>query len=305
MFAAPPVIETEVFARLPDSFREGDRRSDWLDVQRRGAPLDSFLEGPSFDRDGNLYCVDIPFGRVFRVSPSGEFTLVAEYDGEPNGLKIHKDGRIFIADHKNGIMLLDPDSGTVEPFYDRPVLQRFKGVNDLFFTSRGDLYFTDQGQTGLQDPTGLVYRLRAEGPFETVLDTCPSPNGLVFNRDETQLFVAMTRANCVWRAPLMLNDTASKVGVFVQMSGGVGPDGMALDDDGNLAVCHAGLGAVWLFSPLGEPLARVNSCAGLMTTNCAYGGPDNKTLYITESDSGQILTARLDTPGRTMFAHMD
>ena len=55
MFAAPPVIETEVFARLPDSFREGDRRSDWLDVQRRGAPLDSFLEGPSFDRDGNLY----------------------------------------------------------------------------------------------------------------------------------------------------------------------------------------------------------------------------------------------------------
>ena len=80
---------------------------------------------------------------------------------------------------------------------------------------------------------------------------------------------------------------------------------LALDDDGNLAVCHAGLGAVWLFSPLGEPLARVNSCAGLMTTNCAYGGPDNKTLYITESDSGQILTARLDTPGRTMFAHMD
>ncbi len=138
MFAPPPVIETEVFARLPDNFRLKGQKSTWLEIQRRGVAADSFLEGPSFDRDGNLYVVDIPFGRVFRISPDGGFELIAEYDGEPNGLKIHKDGRIFIADHKNGIMVLDPASGSVMPFYDRPVLERFKGVNDLFFASNGD-----------------------------------------------------------------------------------------------------------------------------------------------------------------------
>ena len=109
MFAAPPVIETTIFARLPDALRARANPR-----QQSGVPRDSFLEGPSFDRAGNLYVVNIPYGQVLRVSSQGEFTVVAEWDGEPNGLKIHKDGRIFIADHKQGLMLLDPASGKVE-----------------------------------------------------------------------------------------------------------------------------------------------------------------------------------------------
>src|SRR3546814_8184008 len=77
-------------------------------------------------RDGNLYIVDIPFGRIFRLSPEKEFTLVADYDGEPNGLKIHNDGRIFIADFKHGILQLDPAPGTVTPHFERLRLERFQ-----------------------------------------------------------------------------------------------------------------------------------------------------------------------------------
>ena len=65
------------------------------------------------------------------------------------------------------------------------------------------------------------------------------------------------------------------------------------------------LGVVWLFSPRGEPLYRIESCAGVLPTNCAYGGPDGKTLYITESQSGTILCAQQPTPGRVMYSHMD
>lgn len=135
MFTSPPEIQSEVFARPPDKFRIRDRPVDWLRVQRRGLPVDSFLEGPSFDWQGNLYVVDVPYGRIFRVDPQGEFELVIEYDGEPNGLKIHRDGRIFVADHKHGVMVLDVAAGKIEPFCDRPLLQRFKGLNDLIFTS--------------------------------------------------------------------------------------------------------------------------------------------------------------------------
>ena len=271
-------------------------------MMAHGRLLDSFLEGPSFDRDGNLYLVDIPFGRIFRMSPDADFEVVAEYDGEPNGLKLHRDGRIFVADHKHGILILDPASGETAVAIDRPRHERFKGCNDLFFTASGDLYFTDQGQTGLQDPTGRLYRQTAAGRLECVLDRVPSPNGLVTNLDETILYLAATRANAVWRVPLLADGTASKVGVFVQLSGGLaGPDGLALDMDGNLAVAHAGLGTVWLFSPLGEPVARVRSCAGAMTTNIAYGGIDRKTLFITESETGTILTAEMPVPGRPMF----
>ena len=304
MFAPPEEIATEVFARLPDRFRRKDPANAWAMANRRGAAADSFLEGPSFDRDGNLYVVDIPYGRIFRVSEAGEFELVAEYDGEPNGLKIAKDGRIVITDYRNGLMRLDPSSGQVSTLLDRRWSERFKGVNDLAFASNGDLYFTDQGQTGLHDPTGRVYRMRPDGHLDLILGNVPSPNGIVLNRDEHILYVAVTRGNCVWRVPLMPDGSASKVGIFVQLSGGLGgPDGLAMDEADNLAVAHAGLGTVWLFSRLGEPLYRVRSCAGLATTNVAYGGPERKHLYITESETGTILVARLPVAGRPMYSH--
>lgn len=303
MFSAP-TIETTIFAKLPEKYHQTGRQTAWLKIQRRGEMLHSFLEGPSFDRDGNLYVVDVPFGRIFRISPDGVFDCVIEYDGEPNGLKIHRDGRIFVADHKHGIILLDPARGAVSPIVDRSQIDDFKGPNDLVFASNGDLYFTDQGQTGLQDPSGKVYRLRADGKLEKLLQGIPSPNGIVLDAKETAVLVAVTRGNCVWRAPMLLDGTVSKVGVFIQMTGGVGPDGMALDEAGNLAVCHPGMGATWLFSAAGEPLYRIRSCADNFPTNCAYGGEDRKSLFIVESHSGSILCAEMPTPGRKTFSHM-
>lgn len=71
------------------------------------------------------------------------------------------------------------------------------------------------------------------------------------------LYIAVTRPNQVWRMPLPKDGGTFKVGIFVQLPGGYsGPDGMALDSAGNLAVCHAGNGCVWIFSPRGEPLYR-------------------------------------------------
>ena len=189
-FEPPKVIRTEVFAEVPEKYRKNDN-------VRAGKKRSTFLEGPSFDRDGNLYVVDIPNGRIFRISPSGDFTVAAEYDGDPNGLKIHKDGRIFLADHRNGLMLMDPASGSVTSYLEGPDhLERFKGLNDLVFASNGDLYFTDQGQTGLHDPTGRVFRLSADGKLQCLLDTIPSPNGLVLSRSERAVFVAVTPGEC-------------------------------------------------------------------------------------------------------------
>lgn len=296
-------VTAECFARLPDDLRRAGQRSAWLDLHLRGAARHSLLEGPSFDRAGNLFLVDVAFGRIFRISPDGRFTVVAEYDGEPNGLKIHRDGRVFVADHRHGIMMLDPATGTVDPVCTGHAGAPFKGVNDLFFDMSGDLYFTDQGQTGLHDPAGRVFRLRADGSLDLVLSGLPSPNGLVLNRDETALYVAVTRDNAIWRLPLLLDGSVSKVGAFIRLSGGVGPDGLALDAEGGLAVAHIGLGAVWLFDPVGEPVLRINLPEGRSPTNLAFGGTDNRTLFITEAESGCVYTARLDIPGQPMYSH--
>lgn len=303
MYAAPEEIGTQVFARLPDALRLPERRSEWRDGQPGTHAEHSMLEGPSFALDGTLYCVDIAHGRIFAVNADGEFRVVADYDGEPNGLKIHRDGRLFVADYKNGIVIVDPETGRVEPYLQRFRLERFKAVNDLVFSSSGDLYFTDQGLTGLHDPTGRVFRASAAGRVECLIDNIPSPNGIVLDPTESMLYVAVTRANSIWRVPLLADGGVAKVGNFIQLSGGVGPDGLAVDADGNLAVAHVGLGSVWLFSALGEPMLRVRSCGGLHTTNVAYGGADGRTLFITESASGNILMARMPVAGRPMFSH--
>ena len=303
MYAAPPSVEARVFARIPERFHRKNARSDWTNTQFHGNDAPTFLEGPSFDRDGNLYVVDIPWGRIFKIDPKGEVSVAAEYDGEPNGLKFHRDGRAFIADYKNGIMVLDPKTGKVEPLLERAYLARFRGVNDLVFASNGDLFFTDQGQSGLHDPTGRLYRLSAGGLLTCMLDNIPSPNGLVLNAAENIVFLAVTRDNAIWRVPFREDGSVYKVGAFIRMSGGTGPDGMAIDRDGNIVVCHVGMGSVWLFDALGEPMLRIRAPGGLATTNCAYGGPDNRQLFITESSTSAILVADMPVAGRPMYSH--
>ena len=109
----------------------------------------------------------------------------------PSGFELRlADGRAFVADRKNGLMVLDPSTGRIETLLSGPSAgQRFKGLNDLHFAANGDLYFTDQGRTGLQDPTGCVYRLSAAGSLDCIIANAPSPNGLVLNKRETALYV--------------------------------------------------------------------------------------------------------------------
>lgn len=302
MYAAPPSIDAKVFATIPEKFHKNPASNTWTEIQLRGAQAPAFLEGPAFDRDGNLWVTDIPWGRLFKITPDAQVSCELEYEGQPNGLAIHSDGRIFIADAWNGIMAFDPHTGKIETVIDRVLLQPFRGVNDLTFASNGDLYFTDQGQTGQQDPTGKVYRLCADGKIECLMNNIPSPNGLVLNKAENTIYLAVTRDNAVWRLPLVEETFVTKVGVFIQLSGGNGPDGLALDDEDNLVICHTGLGSLWLFSHIGEPMLRIRAPGpGHHTTNCAFGGTEGRHIFFTEGMN--VHVAELPARGNKLFSH--
>src|SRR6476659_6488288 len=297
----PKLIPTQIFSAMPDEFRR-KVRTEWADANRPGAATDCFIEGPSFDPSGNLYIVDIPFGRIFRVTPDKKWSLVVEYDGWPNGLKIAGDGRILVADYRQGIMELDARAGRMQKVLTSRNSESCKGCNDLHIASNGDIYFTDQGQTGLHDPTGRVFRLSPNGRLDCLVDTGISPNGLVLDPTETVLFVAMTRDNAVWRLPFMKDGSVSKVGRFCSTFGASGPDGLTMDKAGRLFVAHASLGHVFVFASNGELIARIKSCAGASCTNVAIGGNNGDRLYVTESATGTVLIADisvLDSPLRS------
>lgn len=304
----PTVLTTEVFTQLPESMRKKNISSLWAKGNRRGANVDSFIEGPSFDKEGNLWFVDIPYGRIFCANKDGKVELITEYDGQPNGLKIHKNGNIYIADYKNGIMSLDPRTGKIKPVLEDCDLEGFKGCNDLHFDKNGAIYFTDQGQTGLQDPSGVVYKWNPDtNELKKLINNVPSPNGLVLDLSEQVLYLAVTRANAVWKLPISNNGVVNKAGLFLQFSGGrSGPDGLALTSTGGVVVCQTGMGLVWIHDSLGRPIAVIQSSKGLGTTNCAFGGEGLRTLYITESDSGTILKttfpSHLNISGNPMYS---
>lgn len=303
MFAPPTELEARLHASLPTELRRTGQSSAWA-FGKSQDEMHSFLEGPCVTRDGDLIVSDIPFGRIFRVSERGRFDQIAEYDGEPNGLSIHRDGSIAMADHRNGLMRLDPVNGTVTPVLPRLRREGFKGLNDVLYDNAGNLFFTDQGQTGMQDPTGRVYRMKPDGQVDLMVDTVPSPNGMALSPDGRTLYVAVTRANQVWRLPLHPDGSTTKVNVFLNLSGGTtGPDGLATDSEGNLVVCHCGFGIVWVFSALGEPLYRIRSTVGLDVTAACFGGADHRTLFITESSSGSILAVDMPVPGMALFSH--
>ena len=293
-----PTIRTlQLFSAMPEKFRQTGVRSEWADVNQGGRLADSFLEGPVFDTKGNLYVTDIPFGRVFRIDPKGEWDLVAQWDGEPNGMKFLSDTELLVTDYKNGLMRLNIQTGQVKAFLERRNSESFKGVNDLVLDARGNVYFTDQGQTGMHDPSGRVYRLSPDGKLDLLLNNVPSPNGIVLSPDERFLFVAATRGNSVWRMPLLSDGSVSKVGQFFTSYGPSGPDGLAMDDSGRLLVANPGLAYVWVLSHWAEPEEILTGPKGASLTNMAFGGKDRKTLYCTDSTNGNILMAKMSVSG--------
>jgi len=281
MFAAPPVVTAEVYASMPSALWKAGRR-------------EGILEGPVFDRHGNLYVVNVPHGQIFKITPQQDVSLVLEYDGEPNGLKIDKNGHLVIADHRKGLLRLDPVSGSLTTVLAGAMHEPFLGLNDLCFNRAGDLFFTDQGESDLRRPNGRLWVLRADGRVELLLDQVPSPNGLVVTPDDRFLYLAVTRANAVWRVPLRRNGGLGRVGTWIQLSGGTGPDGLALDKQHNLYIAHAGMGSVWVVNQQGRPVLEVRSPSGSLTTNVALGGAQGRSLYITQADTQSVLVANLD-----------
>lgn len=297
-------IDAVLFSRMPDSLRLSIP-SLWSQANFGKPVIDCFLEGPSFDRNGLLHVVDIPHGRVFTITPQGQWEQLVAYDGWPNGLKIHRDGSLYIADYRRGVVRFGVSSSQPEFLLSSRNSESFRGCNDLFFTKEGSLYFTDQGQTGMHDPTGRVYRLDASGTLTLLVSNVPSPNGIVANLAQNQIYVAATRGNAIWRLPIMADGQTSKVGLFIQLSGGIaGPDGLALDEDGGLSVCQVGIG-VLRFDSMGLLTHVVRSPKGVLWANLAFGGEDQKSLFLIDSAGGAIYTARMPFAGVSMFSHAD
>jgi gluconolactonase len=281
-----------IVSRLPAAM-QGSAASTWREQALGGRGSGSFLEGPCFTADGAFRCVDIPFGRVLELSGSGEWRERYAYDGWPNGMKMLPDGRALVADHRLGIVEIASDFSSHRILAAGAPGESFHGTNDLCLAPGGGVYFTDQGVSGLDAPYGRVFHRSPDGVLSKLMDGIPSPNGIAPAADGGSLLVAVTRANAIWRLPLTVSGEVRKAGLFIQLSGGIGPDGLAVTPDGHIVVAHAGLG-VWLFAPNGMPLKLWHSPGLEYVTNLAAQPGQDGAYYVTESATASVLQIRLD-----------
>lgn len=98
-YPPPPVIEAEIFVRIPDNRRCIGQDSEWRGGFARAFQY-IFLEGPVADDAGNLFVVDVPYGRILKIDAEKNVTVASVWDGEPNGLVGTADGKLLVADYK-------------------------------------------------------------------------------------------------------------------------------------------------------------------------------------------------------------
>jgi gluconolactonase len=224
------------------------------------------------------------------------YTGPGQYSKEPgsNGLVLDKNGRLLSCEHGDRRVSILTDGGGKRTLCDNFKGQRLNSPNDLCLKSNGDIYFTDPPY-GLpkqaDDPTREltfcgVFKLDAANHDLTLLtDQMTRPNGIAFSPDEKLLYVAQSDpAAALWRAfPVKPDGTLGDGRVFKDVTKMVEekqkglPDGMKVDKKGNLWA--TGPGGVHIMAPDGTLLGRLET--GEATSNCAFGGADGTTLFIT------------------------
>ena len=275
-----------------------------------------FPEGPVCDPDGSIYFVEIRGGRVRKIAPDGTLSVFAKPGGGPNGAARGPDGALYITnnggfawrkglpigpapDYKTGRIERIDAEGKVERIYTSCEGAQLSAPNDLVFDAEGNFYFTDPIH---RDPAvrelphqptkrkGSVYYASPDGThIHRVATDLQHPNGIGLTPDGKTLLVAETFASGLCAFPILAPGELGERQPFCSLQDGYHPDGFCLDEEGYVLVCGVLGGGIIVFDPTGKQVDLIPR-EDKVVTNIAFGGLESKTLYITESGLGRVVT---------------
>ncbi|MBL4875854.1 MAG: SMP-30/gluconolactonase/LRE family protein [Cohaesibacteraceae bacterium] len=279
-------IDAELFSRMPNSLHHQGEPSNWAKMTRPDEAMHSFLEGLEIDEFGTFWLVDVPYGRIFNIDPNGNWTTRFTYKGEPHSIQKVASCEYLIPDYSLGLLSYNSRNNEIIPVSNKKNYGPIHGLSDIALGNDGTIWLTDSGRSSLSDPCGQLLRKSPGGPLECVLAKLPYPNGVVVSPDNKTVYVALTRDNAIWKLNTSDLETPPMAGRYIQLSGGLGPDGLAISSDNYLAVAQARAGRAYIFDPLGDPVIRINTPHGVSTTSVTFDQNDN--LYIVEAQSASI-----------------
>jgi gluconolactonase len=287
---------------------------DNAQVEKVGSGF-QFTEGPLWHPDGFLLFSDIPANTIYQWIPNEQPKIFRRPSGNTNGNTLDREGRLISAEHGNRRVSRTEKDGTVVTLASDYEGKRLNSPNDLVVKSDGSIYFTDPpyGIKPDQEELGFygVYRLAPDGRLTLLVKDFVRPNGIAFSPDEKKLYVDDSEKGHIRVFDVKPDGTLENGQIFAELKdpskSGV-PDGMKVDQEGN--VYSTGPGGVWVFSPSGNVLGKIE--VPEVSTNLGWGNSiseagkdsaqvlpkedsDYKTLYITAGNS--LYRIRLKIPG--------
>jgi gluconolactonase len=240
-----------------------------------------FTEGPASDKDGNVYFTDQPNDRILVWGINGKLSTFMQGSGRSNGLSFDRQGNLWAcADEKNELWRISPtgEHTVIIKEYNGKLLN---GPNDVWIRPDGGLYFTDPffrrdywtHQNSEQDAQGVYYLDAQQNKLIRVADDLMMPNGIIGTPDGKILYVADLGEQKTYRYNIQPDGTLSDKKLFCEM----GSDGMTIDSEGNVYLTGRG---VTVFDPSGKQIHQISVNAP-WTANVCFGGKDRKTLFIT------------------------
>jgi gluconolactonase len=246
-----------------------------------------FAEGPVWDPAGFVYVSDEEINKIYRVFADGQREALLDL-GDPDGNTYDLNHRLLdCASVLRAIIRIDAD-GHYTVLADRFEGKRFNSPNDIVIGPDREIYFTDPtldlpaGQKQ-EIPFQGVYRLDDHGKVRLLTKDMSQPNGLAFSPDGKHLYVDDSEQRNIRVYDFHPDGSVSKGRIFASEVGpGKGvPDGMKLDDKGNLYV--TGPEGIWVWDSEGEHLGTI--VLPEQPANLAWGEPDYRTLYFTATKS--------------------
>ncbi|WP_066252887.1 SMP-30/gluconolactonase/LRE family protein [Neobacillus drentensis] len=257
-----------------------------------------FMEGINFDRSGNIWMVSPPTGEIIKVKDD-KVSVIEKYVGLlPVGAKFHKDGRLFITDVTGTLYAYDPKTGDRTTIVDSYNGSPLNGLNDLVFDQDGGLYFTEPMGSSATKPTGRVFYLPPNSKKPVLFqEGIAYPNGIAISANGQRIYISEFATNRIISVPSKnAKDSRETPFVFGQFEGGIGPDGLAVDTEGNLYVAHFQAGEIVVLDASGFKYGtiRLPKDEGTFTTNLTF---HNGYLYVTESSKNEVWRIKVKKEG--------
>jgi sugar lactone lactonase YvrE len=245
-------------------------------------------EGALWDhRTGTFFWVDIKKPGVWRYHPETGDHSRLDVPERVGFVALTSDPDVVIAGFKTGLVRLDLNSGVTQavaaPEPDKPGNR----INDGHVGPDGSLYFGTMDDEE-REPTGAFWRW--DGTHLTRFsEGFVVTNGPAVSHDGQLLYGTDTSGKTIYVHDLT-NGVPGEARRFVHFEDGWGsPDGMAVDAEGHLWVCHWGGSRVTRFGPDGS-VERIVPVPTAQVTKCAFGGRDLTTLFITTAAIGHDPT---------------